>query len=279
MLGDESLIHYQGLSSGMGVAPVSGGSSVGMGGGMGQPGIVTGSGAGTTVNNVGNALNNYAPGQANANATAAQPITAYAAAGQPCPAGTVPATAAGNSRLTNVANTAGAQNQAAGNAISNATSAISGLGGLFKKKNANANAAAATTANGAVPCTPVANANVNAASAVNPVANPVMPQAAGTPVTAAPGAATAAGTVANGKGAAIGRAVGATNTAVASRTAGTQPVNPQAAVAAPATAQTPAVNRTALRQPAPPKAPAAQPAAKKPAPTPAPANTTTAAGK
>jgi hypothetical protein len=288
MLGDESLIHYQGLASGMGVAPVSGGSSVGMSGGMGQPGVVTGGGAGTTVNNVGNAISSYVPGQTTASGTATQPI-AYAAAGQPCPAGTVPANGTGNSRLSNIANTAGAQNQTAGNAVNNASSAISSLGGLFKKKNAaNANTNAAA-ANGAVPCLAATNANMNAAGTINTMANPTAPQAAGNPLMTAPattaGAPNAAAPVTNGKGAAIGRAVNGVNAAAGVRTnVAAQPVNTAVAPTAPApAAQTQAVTRTALRQPgqANAKAPAAQAGAKKPAVTPAPANTntTTGAGK
>jgi hypothetical protein len=142
-LGDEALLHYQGLANGTGVAPVSNVNSAGMG-------MASGSGGGSAV--VNNAVTSFVPGQNSAGNT--QTI----GAAQPCPPG-------GSTRgtLINTANSAGAQNQPANDTVSNATTAISNLGSLFghKKKAPNAT----TTANAAAPCTPVANAAVVPAAA------------------------------------------------------------------------------------------------------------------
>src|SRR5437016_4227184 len=59
-LGDESLIHYQGLANGMGVAPVSGGNYAGSGAPSGAAsGAATGSGSGS----MGSTINSFVPGQ------------------------------------------------------------------------------------------------------------------------------------------------------------------------------------------------------------------------
>ena len=143
-LGDETLIHYQGLANGMGVAPVSG--SMVSGGGMGS--------TGGTVNGF------TSPG--NVISTSGQPVSVYST--QPCPpAGSTTDT------LTNAANAAGSQNQNANSAINNASQAISNLGSLFHKKKA-ANAATPTaTANVTGPCRPATNVSGPSAA---PVANP-----------------------------------------------------------------------------------------------------------
>src|SRR4029077_11517334 len=122
---------------------------------MGSAAMGSGTGA---VSNVGSA-NAFAPGQANVSVPSAQPM--MAASGQPCPPG---ATTSGT--LTNVANSAGAQNATANNTVTNASAAISNLGSIFARKKKTA---AAATANAAAPCTPVANANAKGAGA--PVAN------------------------------------------------------------------------------------------------------------
>jgi len=143
-LGDESLIHYQGLANGMGVAPVSGS-------------MVSGGGAGS----MGGTVNSFAS-QGNVISTSGQPMTAYST--QPCPPGSTT-----TSTLTNTANVAGGQNQNANGAINNASQAISNLGSLFHKKKANA---ATPATNAAAPCTPATNAS--GPSAV-PVGNAAMP--------------------------------------------------------------------------------------------------------
>lgn len=171
-LGDEALIHYQGLANGMGVAPVSGNSFASSGGGVGSG---TAGSNGGVVSSVGSAVSAYVPGQANNSGQAVQ--TTYVAAGQPCPAGTAPST----SRAANIASAVGQQNQTANNAISNATSAISSFGSIFKKKNANANANAAPA--GTTPCV----ATATGAVATNPALS-ASPAAVANPATAAPGA-------------------------------------------------------------------------------------------
>lgn len=156
-LGDESLIHYSGLANGTGVPPVSAPMSAGGGTTMGSGGMAA------PTSTVGNLLNNYTQGQTNTATANAQTMVA---AGQPCPPGTTPSSAAG--KVTNVANAAGVQNQTANNAISNASSAISSLGSLFGKKKqqqAQANQAAATT-----PC--VAATTTNAVTTATPMAAP-----------------------------------------------------------------------------------------------------------
>ncbi|HEX6802359.1 MAG TPA: hypothetical protein VF133_01645 [Terriglobales bacterium] len=178
MLGDEALIHYQGLANGMGVAPVSGGNSFASGsGGFGNNGMAgtTPAANGGVFSSVGSAVNTYVPGQAN-NSAQVTPV-AYVAAGQPCPAGSVAQT----STASNVANAVGQQNQTANNAISNASSAISSFGSLFKKKSAAPKGAAGTT-----PCVAATNTATPMATpaAVAPTAN-VATAPAGTNVNAA----------------------------------------------------------------------------------------------
>ena len=228
-LGGESLIHYQGLANGVGVAPVS------------AP-MVSGSGAGS----VGGAVNSFVPGQANVVSAAGQPMNAYST--QPCPPGS-----ATSGTLTNTANAAAGQNQNANGAINNASQAISNLGSLFHKKKAAATPA--TTANAATPCTPATN--VSGTSAV-PVGNAAVPAS----TAAAPAVSAAPNT--NPAVAARPTTVPA-STAAVKRTAVTAPAQ---AGAAKTTAQkpSPAVVQTSLKQPAP-AAKTTTPPAKKPATT------------
>jgi hypothetical protein len=228
-LGDESLIHYQGLANGQGVAAVSvpAGSVAPSGAmGMASPGVAT-----APTSTMGT-VNNYVSGQPNVVQTGvaqpqAQQVVAYAPAGQPCPAGTAPATNAAG-RVQNAAASAGVQNQAANNAVGTASNAISSFGSLFgKKKNAQqaanqnagatpcvsttgvaANPMAAPTTNTAV-ANPAVRGTVAAPANVNPLATP---RVATTPAVITTTAATtraqnvAARTqvVPGGKGAAVG---------------------------------------------------------------------------
>jgi hypothetical protein len=223
-LGDESLIHYQGLANGVGVAAVSvPAGSVSQSGGMGMasPGMAT-----APTSNVGTAVNNYVSGQPNVVQTGvaqpqAQQVVAYAPAGQPCPAGTAPQTNAAG-RIQNAAASAGVQNQTANNAVGTASNAISSFGSLFgKKKNAqqaaNQNAGTtpcvATTGVAANPmAAPAANTAVANSAVPGTVAAPAYVNPLATPAVATTPAATARAQNAaartqvapGGKGAAIG---------------------------------------------------------------------------
>ncbi len=242
-LGDETLLHYQGLANGMGVAPVSNVNSAGMGAAAMSPG----NGA---VSNVGSAVTAFRPAQANASVPTAQTMVANSA--QPCPPGT-----AASGTLTNVANTVGAQNDTANNAVSNASAAISNLGSIFSRKKKPA--AAPATASAAAPCAPAANANTNAAAVAAPVANPMVAQPASAPAANTNGVMPATSATA----APATRAAG--TTAVIRRSAATAATQPTAASA---------VTRTSLKQPVPATAKPAAPAAKKPAQAPATTNGT-----
>jgi hypothetical protein len=239
-LGDETLLHYQGLANGMGVAPLSNVNSAGMGS------AAMGSGTGA-VSNVGSA-NAFAPGQANVSVPSAQPM--MAASGQPCPPG---ATTSGT--LTNVANSAGAQNGTANNTVTNASAAISNLGSIFARKKKPA--AAPATANAAAPCTPVANANAKGAVGT-PVANTALTQ----PAAGAPAANT------NG----VMPTATATTTTTAPRAAVTTAVTRRTVASTAAQPTAAAVTKTSLKQPLPATTKTPAPAAKKPAPTPATTN-------
>jgi len=230
-LGDETLLHYQGLANGMGVAAVSNVNSAGMGSGA----MASGTGATSTG---GSAINAFTPAQANASVPSGQPM--MAASGQPCPPGaTTPGT------LTNVANSAGAQNNDANNAVTNASAAISNLGSIFARKKKPA--AAPATANAAAPCTPAATANARGgAVAAPPVANTALTQPAGSVPTAA--TTTAPATRAS------------VATAVSRRTVATTATQPTTSAV---------VTKTSLKQPVPATTKAPAPAAKKPAQTPA----------
>jgi hypothetical protein len=246
-LGDETLLHYQGLANGTGVAPLSNVNSAG----MGSAGMSSGTGATSTV---GSTVNAFTPGQANASVPSTQPM--MAASGQPCPPGArTPGT------LANVANSAGAQNDTANNAVNNASAAISNLGSIFARKKKPA--AAPATANAAAPCTPVVNANTKANAIGTTVANTAVTQpASGVPAASTNGVIqpTAATTTPAARSAVV--------TAVTRRTVAPTAAQPAAAAG---------VTRTSLRQPVPAtaKKPPA-PAAKKPAQ--APAATTTGTG-
>ena len=236
-LGDETLLHYQGLANGTGVAPLSNVNSAG----MGSPAMGSGSGA---VSGVGSTVNAFTPGQANASVPSAQPM--MPASGQPCPPG---ATTSGT--LTNVANSAGAQNGTANNAVTNASAAISNLGSIFARKKKPA----AATANAAAPCTPAVNANTKANAMGTTMANSAVTQ----PANGVPAANT-------------NRVIQPTTTtttpaarsavvpAVTRRTVTTTAAQPTAAAA---------VTKTSLRQPVPATTKTPPPAAKKPAQTPA----------
>jgi hypothetical protein len=235
-LGDETLLHYQGLANGMGVAPVSNVNSAG----MGSAGMSSETGATSAV---GSPVNAFTTGQTNASAPSAQPT--MAASAQPCPPG-----ARTSGTLTNVANIAGAQNDTANNAVTNASAAISNLGSIFARKKKPA--AAPATANAVAPCTPVINANTKANAMGTTVANTAVTQ----PTSVVP--------VAN------------TNAAVQPTSAVTR-----RAVANTATQPTTAavVTRTSQRQAVPATPKPAAPAAKKPAQAPAATTNGTAATK
>jgi hypothetical protein len=180
-LGDETLIHYQGLANGMGVAPTTGGNSFAAGSSaMGAGGVTTSGGA---VSSLGSAVNTYVPGVQANNSGQVAPTT-YVAAGQPCPPGTSPST----SGAATAANAVGQQNQNASNAISNAASAISSFGALFKKKSASQNTAATT------PCIATTNtaspmATPAGTTSVNPTASAVTTRTASGTIVPAPGTA------------------------------------------------------------------------------------------
>jgi hypothetical protein len=238
-LGDETLLHYQGLANGMGVAPLSNVNSAG----MGSSGMSSGTGATSTV---GSAVNAFTPGQANTSVPSAQSM--MAASGQPCPPG-----ARTSGTLTNVANTAGAQNDTANNAVTNASAAISNLGSIFARKKKPASAPA--TANAAAPCSPAVNANTKANAMGTTVANTAVTQ----PTSVVPVANTNAATQST-----------TTTPTPAARSAVTTAITRRAATSTatqPTTAT--AVTRTSLKQPAPATTKTAAPAAKKPAQTPA----------
>lgn len=233
-LGEESLIHYQGLANGMGVAPVSG-SMVSNG----------------STGSVGGVVNSFAPGQANVISNGGQAMSANST--QPCPPG-----GATTGTLTNTASAATGQNQN-GDAISNASQAISNLGSLFHKKKPAATPA--NTANAAAPCTPATNVSGPGAA---PVGNAAMPTntASAPAVTSAP----------NTKAAVTARSttIPARTTPVVQKTAVTPPTR-VAATSTTAQKPSPAVVQSSLKQPAP-AAKTAVPPAKKPAATAATTN-------
>jgi len=221
-LGDEALIHYQGLANGMGVAPASGGNSFASGPGGGG------------VSSMGSAIGGFAPGQQNASGQVAQ--TTYVATGQPCPPGTI----ASSSKATNVANAVGQQNQTANNAISNASSAISSLGSMFGKKKAQA--ASTTNAAGTTPCIATTNAATNPSA--SPAPNPaLMRTTAG---------ATVPANAANVNAMQSRSANGTMPAAAIQRTAATPTARPATTAVKPATAQPPqkTVTNAVLKQPA-----------------------------
>jgi hypothetical protein len=238
-LGDETLLHYQGLANGMGVAAGSNVNSVGMGSGA----MASGTGATSTG---GSAINAFTPGQTTAYAPSGQPMMATSA--QPCPPGaSTPGT------LTNVANSAGAQNDTANNAVTNANAAISNLGSIFSRKKKPA--AAPATANAAAPCTPAATANAKGAVVGAPAPNTALTQPGG----GVP-AANRNGLMAPTTAATTTASRAAVTTAVTRRTVATTATQPTAAAV---------VNKTALKQPVPAATKTSAPAAKKPAQTPA----------
>ena len=240
-LGDETLLHYQGLANGMGVAPLSNVNSAG----MGSAGMSSGTGATSTV---GSAVNAFTPGQANASAPPAQPM--MAASGQPCPPG-----ARTSGTLANLANSAGAQNDTANNAVTNTSAAISNLGSIFARKKKPA--AAPATASAAAPCAPVVNANTKANAMGTAVANTAVTQpASAVPAANANGAIQPSTTV-------TPTARSAVTTAVTRRAVATTAAQPPAAAG---------VTKTSLRQPAPATTKPPALAAKKPAQTPATTN-------
>jgi hypothetical protein len=250
-LGDESLIHYQGLANGQGVAAVSvpAGTVAPSGAmGMASPGVAT-----APTSTMGT-VNNYVSGQPNVvQAGVAQPqaqqVVAYAPAGQPCPAGTAPQTNAAG-RVQNAAASAGVQNQAANNAMGTASNAISSFGSLFgKKKNAQqaanqnagatpcvsttgvaANPMAAPTTN-AVVANPAAPGTVAAPTNVNPLATPRVATAPAVATTAtaprAQNVATRTQVAPGGKAAAIR---GVTNTSMKQNVPATAPARAARAV-------------------------------------------------
>jgi len=179
-LGDETLIHYQGLANGMGVTPIPGGNSFASGsGGIGAGGATTGGGADSSI---GSAVNTYGPGVGTNNSGQLAP-TAYVAPGQPCPPGTSPSP----SPAASVANAGGQQNQNANNAISSASSAISSLHSLFKKKSAPQNTSATSpcvgTTNPASPMstsTQTTSVNPSTSAVTTPAANSSTVPPAGT---------------------------------------------------------------------------------------------------
>ncbi len=253
MLGNESLLHYDNLSNGVGVASASG--SVGMGsafsGGAGTvPGGVVNAPGGVVNSPVG--MGTVSSGMATVNSVSSamggQPATA--AAGQPCPPGT-----AATSKITSAANTAGQQNATANTVVSNATTAISSLGSLFGHKKAAA--PAATTTASATPCVATTNAAaVRPVSTANPLANTAPQQPAGTAIPATASAAAS-------KATATQRTTAVTRSATTQQTTtGVTKASLKQPVAAANTAKTPAATTT--------QAPAA-PAKKKPAVVLAPA--------
>jgi hypothetical protein len=241
-LGDEALIHYQGLANGVGVAPITGGNSFASGSnGFGNNAMAgaTPAAGGGVASSVGSAVNAYVPGQANNTGQVAQ--TTYVAAGQPCP----PGTTASNSKAANIANAVGQQNQTANNAISNASSAISSFGSIFGRKKAQANNAAPA---GTTPCVAATNsASPMAAPMANPTVNPAA-NAAGNPAAKAAISRTTnpAPVPANARGvtAVQPRAVNASMPTATQRTA----VNPAVRTATQQPSRV--VNNAALRQPA-----------------------------
>lgn len=241
-LGDETLLHYQGLANGVGVAAVSNVNSAG----MGSAAMGSGNGA---VSNVGSTVNAFTPGQANASVPSGQPM--MVTSGQPCPPG---ATRPGT--LTNVANSVGAQNDTANNAVSNASAAISNFGSIFSRKKKAA--AAPATANTAAPCTPVANANGKGNAVGGPVANTVMAQPANAPA-------------ANTNG--VMPATRATTTPP-TRAAATAAANRRIVATTAAQPRAAGVTKASLRQPVRANNKPAAPAGKKPAPAPATTNGT-----
>lgn len=233
-LGDETLLHYQGLANGMGVAPVNGVNSVGMG---------SGSAAGSPVGSV---VNTFVSGQSPNSAVAGQSLTAYGA--QPCATANTQGTTA-----TNVATAAGAQNQNANNAIANASAAISNLGSMFGRKKKPATNAA-TPASAATPCPTVPATAAVSTMTSQPGVNP----AAAQPAATIPAANTRTAVVGAKPSPAIAKPP--TTSAVLSQrtTASTPTQTPAAAVTKTSLKQTTPATKTA---PAPVKKPTTTPAA------------------
>jgi hypothetical protein len=261
-LGNETLLHYDGLANGSASAASPGKTPGGAASSSGETpasasGVVPGAPATSTGSSLMSNLNN-----------------GVAAATQPC--GTASSKAAG------AANSTG--QSGAADAVSSTTSAISSISSLFGHKKAAAAPAVATTAASASPCasptnavagggakgtpTPKANAITQQPPAVDPVA--ATPAAAAAPVAAAPPAATAPTTPASRTGArpAAGRQPGVVNALLK------QPATPTPAPKAPTVAPK-APGAAPVPAPAPAaKKPAAVPAPKKPMPATSPATTT-----
>lgn len=212
-LGDETLIHYQGLANGQGVALVSVPAGSNPAGGTGT--LANGT-TGTAPNTMGTTVNSYTGGQTPA---ATQPV-AYNANVQPC----APASTSSVAQAQNAANSAGVQNQTANNAVNNAASAINNISSMFHKKPKQPAASPAQ----ATPC--VATANSVSGNAVAPAAN-----------SAAPTPAVATSTTA--------RPAATTNAAPATRVATTPATT--ATRAQTTTAPKPTVTNAALKQPLP----------------------------
>lgn len=255
MLGNESLLHYDGLTNGAGVAGASG--SVGMGSAFSGNAATAPAGVGTVPANAANTSGGMARVSSLTSAFVPNQATASASPTQPCP----PGTAAAPSKLASVANTAGQQNATANNAVTNATSAISSLGSLFGHKKPAA--APATTTASATPCVAATNTAVNPLATPAPVANAATRQPVATTVPATSSVATRAAVIQQ-KPSPLARAAAQQ----------TPPPVAKASLKQPVASATPAA--TPARTPTSPTT--AAPAKKKPATTTVPAPATSGGG-
>lgn len=143
VLGGETLLHYQGLANGAGVAPVA------------SAGSPVGSSAGSS------GISSFVPSQTPLSAASTQPG---------CPP------SATSTAIAGAANSAGGQNANTQSAISNAQAAIANLGSLFGHKKA-----APTTTTAANPCAPAIAGTSSSSPTAAPVGYAVTPQYGSSP--------------------------------------------------------------------------------------------------
>jgi hypothetical protein len=239
-LGNEVLVHYDGLTNG------SASASVPPTGTTGTPG----GGAAAASQDTAKSSSDSASGSAGS-AFMSNLSNGATAANQPC--GTATAKAAG------AASSAG--QSGAADAVSSTTTAISSISSLFGHKKAAP--AAATNVASASPCAAATNVATGAGSTAAPKTNPMAQAAATTSAVAAPAAtvhpATASPAPAPAPSRAVTKPVPARQTGVVNALM-KQPVAPTTSPKAPAAAVA--------------KKPAAVPAAKKPTPAPTPPTAT-----
>ncbi len=245
-LGNETLLHYDGLANGSASAASPGKTPGGAASPSGEmPTSASGATPGAPATSTGSSL------MSNLN-------NGVAAATQPC--GTASSKAAG------AANSTG--QSGAADAVSSTTSAISSISSLFGHKKAAAAPAAATTVASASPCASPANAVAGGGAKGTPKANAMSQQP---PAAASVGAAPAASAAPVAAAPAATAPAASASRTVARPAAGRQPGVVNALLKQPATpTPVPKAPAVAPKAPGAAPAPAPAPAAKKPAVVPVP---------